>query len=866
MAQNQEDSKVKYSKIKGTDIALISIQSPPLNLLSGEVLMLVLGFLEEFKKNEKAKALIIRGKGLFSAGADINEIYAIAQEGSVKKTLEILDKANAVVNSIENLGKPTVAAITGLCLGGGNELAMGCTARIASEDSKFGQPEIKHGIMPGMGGTQRLPRLVSDLETSLKLLFSGELISVQDALSRGLVDEIAPNSELDSRALALAQRLIAEPLQRESGTFDINKFDRIVASDAFKGWTEKKSKDAVSAIIAGVRAGMGLSLNEALKLEQKLFAELVVKDSAKAGLAKLVGKSRVSKGGRFLLPSEKLPDIFTVGDLNEEQLLIRDSVREVVANTLAPSEASARIESKDFKFTRELMREFANLGVLGIEVPEEYGGVNLGAVVSAVVAEEISLQGSFACTFLAHTGIGTLPIRFFGTEEQKKKYLPKLISGEWLSSYCLTESGAGSDANSVRTRAIYSEGDTYNIFGEKIFVTNGGFADLYIVFAQLEDLGLTAFIVPRETRGLVVGKEEHKMGIQGSSTATIVLDNVRIPRSNILGEPGKGFKIAVNILNLGRFKLGAACSGAGKVCLSESVAYSKQRKQFGLPISNFGAIRRKLAEMAAKNYEMESVVYRTAGLLEKAIHDVDSNDSRAVLKAIEEFAVECSLVKVSCSEALNLIVDENIQIHGGSGFCEELPPARHYRDSRINRIFEGTNEVNRLVAIGMTLKKALMGSLPLLEASKNVVRELHMDTPPVEPEDVVERLNLYLNNAKKATLISFGMAYEKFGLELEKHQMVLMNLADCLMAVFVLESVLAAFVKNRTDMNLLMAQFIFSNNLHKLEGTTKELAGMCSEGDEVKNRLGMVNRLTGITPMNTEELCDKIVDNLLTRG
>ena len=869
MTQNQEESRVKLTRIKGTGIAKITIQNPPMNQLSGEVLRLIETFLEKVKRDEKTIALIIDGKGLFSAGADANEIYAIAQEGGVEKVSKLLAGANAVTDAIENLGKPTVAVINSFCLGGGNELAMACTIRVAAEDAKFGQPEIKLGIMPGMGGTQRLPRL-TDLETALKLLFSGEIISAQDALVCGLVNAVFTKSELDQKALEFAtyivensNNFILAPLQYGGKAFDTKKFDDLVLSDLFREWTEKKSKDAVDYIVASVKSGMCLPLHEALKLEQKLFAELVVKDSAKAGLAKFLGKGRASKGSRFLLLSDKLPDVFTIGDLNEDQLLIRDSVRELVADTIAKPEVSARIESKDFQYTRQLMREFANLGILGIEVPEEYGGLNLGTIVSTVVAEEMSVQGSFVCTYLAHTGIGTLPIRFFGNEEQKMKYLPKLISGEWVSAYSLTEGTAGSDANSVKATARLSKDGTYYVLnGEKIFVTNGGFADLFIIFAKIDGKDLSAFIVEKTFDGLKIGREEHKMGIQGSSTAVVLLDNAKVPVENLLGERGKGLKIALNILNLGRFKLGVACLGAGKLCLRESLAYAKERKQFGQPISSFGAIRRKLAEMASKNYEMEAVVYRTAGLLEEAIRGIDANDSRALLKAIEDFAVECSLVKVACSEALDFVVDENVQIHGGSGFCEELPPARHYRDSRINRLFEGTNEIIRLVMSGMVLKKMLTGSLPLSDAVKDVVRDPDKFYL-TEPEDVVDRLNLYLNNAKKATLLSFGMAYEKFGFDLEKHQMVLMSLADCMIVVYVLEGVLASLAKNRTDINILLARLVFNDNFYMLYKLTRELIGMCLEGDESRDRLAQIYHLIRIPSVNVEELRNVISESLL---
>ena len=339
-----------------------------------------------------------------------------------------------------------------------------------------------------------------------------------------------------------------------------------------------------------------------------------------------------------------------------------------------------------------------------------------------------------------------------------------------------------------------------------------------------------------------------------------------VPIENLLGERGKGFKIAVNILNLGRFKLAAASLGGGRLGLEQAFRYSQERKQFGKSICEFGAIRQKLAQMAARVYAMESVVYRTAGHLEDAIGKVDANDSRAVLKAIEEFVIECSLVKVFCSETLDFIVDENVQIHGGSGFCEELPPARHYRDSRINRIFEGTNEVNRLIVIRMIFKKAVIGTLPLMSAIKQVINESMTPSIKNEPDDLVECLIHYLNNAKKAVLLAAGSAYEKFGLKLEEHQILLMALSDCLINIFVMESSLAALVKNRTDGNVDLVRMIFDEGFFSVEKLVRGIIPMCAEGDTQKTALAMVRRLLKFTPVNREELCNKIVENLLTRS
>jgi len=578
------------------------------------------------------------------------------------------------------------------------------------------------------------------------------------------------------------------------------------------------------------------------------------------------------KGGEFIIPTDRLPETFTVSDINDEQRLIRDTAKEVVAKTITTEEAVKLIESKDLRFQHGLLKSLAEIDFLGIEVPEEFGGVDLGPVVAAIVAEAMGRQGSFACTLLAHTGIGILPLRFFGTEEQKKKYLPKLVSGEWVGAYSLTEPDAGSDANGVKSTAVKSaDGKYYILNGKKSYVTNGGFADVFTVFAKIDGKDLSAFIVERTFLGIEVGKEEHKMGIRGSSTTPLFLDDCLVPVDNLLGEQGKGFKIAVNILNLGRFKLGAACLGAGKMCLEESLAYSKERKQFSRPISDFGAIRQKLAQMAAQNYAMESIVYRTAGLLQDATHGIDTNDSKAVLKAIEEYAIECSLVKVRCSEALDFIVDENVQIHGGSGFCEGNPE-RHYRDSRINRIFEGTNEINRLLTVGMVLKKAMTGVLPVMAAGKSILAEALTPQLQTEPEDLVERSLGYLNGARKSFLIVCDAVNDKFkpildgGKALGEHQIVLMALADCLLEMYQLESVLAALKKNRNEFEERLVRLIFNDSLFALDRLIKELLVMCSEGDSQRTRLAMVRRFMKFNVENKDLLCSNIAEILLGRG
>lgn len=581
----------------------------------------------------------------------------------------------------------------------------------------------------------------------------------------------------------------------------------------------------------------------------------------------------MTKGGAFIIPESSLPAIFTISDLNDDHKMIRESIASFVAENITTDVASKKIELKDWEFTKKILRDLARLGYLGIEIPEEYGGMGLDKISATIVAEEIAKQGSFAATFLAHTGIGTLPIRFFGTEEQKRKYLPMLASGDSIAAYSLTEAGAGSDARSVKTKAVLSsDGSHFILNGEKKFVTNGGLASVFTVFAKIDgDKGITAFIVERGFPGVVVGKEEHKMGIQGSSTTDLILQDAIVPVDNLLGERQKGFKeIALNILNLGRFKLGAACLGAGRMCLEEALKYAKERKQFGVSIVEFGAIRHKLALMAAKNYAMESMVYRTAGYLEEAIGQVDEKDSRAVLRAIEEFAVECSLVKTFCTEALDYIVDENVQIHGASGFCEGNPE-RHHRDSRINRIFEGTNEINRILAVGMELKKVVSGVLPVAAQGKKILEEATAFSLQNEPENLVNRLFGYLNGAKKSFLVVCDTVSERFkpildgGKELEKHQIVLMGLADCMIEIYKMESVLAAFAKSQNQFNENLIRLIFHESLADFEKLIKELVVMCSVGDDQKTRASIIRKLLKFSLENKEELCNKIVGHLLKK-
>src|SRR5215470_11125337 len=493
-----------------------------------------------------------------------------------------------------------------------------------------------------------------------------------------------------------------------------------------------------------------------------------------------VPKTKIS-GGSFLLDTRTPDEVFTPEDFSEQHQLIGQTTEDFAVNEILPN--VEKIEHKDFSVTRELLKKAGELGLSSVEIPEAYGGLEMDKVTAAVIADHIAKYAGFATTWGGHTGIGTLPIVYFGTEEQKKKYLPRLAAGEIVGAYALSEASSGSDALNCRARAqLSTDGRHYILNGEKMWITNAGFADLFTVFAKVDGEKFTAFLVERTFPGFAVGAEEHKMGIRGSSTCPLILTDCRVPAENVLGEVGKGHLIAFNILNIGRFKLGAMCVGGARNSLDNAIAYAKQRKAFAKVIADFGLVREKLANMAARTYVGESLVYRTVGLMDSALSAVDKSAADApkqTLKAIEEYAVECSIIKVWASEMLDYVVDETVQVYGGYGFVEEYPAERAYRDARINRIFEGTNEINRLIITGFLLKRAMSGQLALMPAIKQLMDDVlagpvHED----EAHGALAEEQKSVAAAKKMGLFAAGAATQKYMQAIQDQQEIMGAIAD----------------------------------------------------------------------------------------
>jgi alkylation response protein AidB-like acyl-CoA dehydrogenase len=582
------------------------------------------------------------------------------------------------------------------------------------------------------------------------------------------------------------------------------------------------------------------------------------------------------KGGSFLIEQHEQKDVFTPEDFTEEHRMIQDTVRKYVDGEVMP--VKAELEKINYELARGLLQKAGELGLPGIEIGEDFGGLDMDKISATIVSEEVSRTGSFAVTLGAHSGIGTLPIVYYGNKAQKEKYLPKLAVAELVSAYALTEPGSGSDALAAKTKAVLSDDKKYYVLnGSKMFITNGGFADLFIVFAKIDGEQFSAFIVERGYEGVSTGEEEKKLGIKGSSTTVVNLDNVKVPAENLLGEPGAGVKIALNILNIGRFKLGAGCIGASKNVISEAIKYTSEREQFGKALNQFGMIQEKLARMGVKTFVGESAVYRTIGLIQKLVDSIDKTAEDAgtrILKSIEEYSIECSIVKVFCSEVLDYVTDEGIQCLGGYGYSQEYPMEVAYRDSRINRIFEGTNEINRMLIPGMLMKKGMKGELDVMSAVSAVQKEI-TEFPSLAEEtgELLEQEKKLIVSAKKAVLLASGAGMQKFGEKLQEEQELLGMVADCIMEIFALESTVLRALKitgekgeDKAGLYLDIARVYSVEAAFKIDARLKECAASVFAGDELRVLLMAFKRFMKFTPVNTKELRRKIAAHLIEQG
>jgi alkylation response protein AidB-like acyl-CoA dehydrogenase len=582
------------------------------------------------------------------------------------------------------------------------------------------------------------------------------------------------------------------------------------------------------------------------------------------------------KGGEWLIKESNAFETFTPEDYTEEQLMVRDMCIQFLKTEVIP--VVDRIDKMEPGLMPSLMEKAGEQGLLGASVPEDLGGLGKDFVTSTLVSEGLGGGYSFSVAMSAHAGIGTLPILYFGTEEQKKKYIPKLASGEWKGSYGLTEPGSGSDALGAKTTATLSaDGKNYLLNGQKCWITNGGFADVYTVFAKIDGDKFTAFILERGMEGFTQGPEEHKMGIKGSSTVQLYFQDCKVPVENVLGEIGKGHIIAFNILNIGRLKLGSAAIGGSKMALSDSIEYANTREQFKTPIANFGAIKHKLAEMAIKIYADESALYRTAKWIDDKEYELHSSGkpfNEALLGAAEEFAIECAMLKVHGSEVLDFVVDEGVQVHGGNGYSDEYLISKAYRDSRINRIYEGTNEINRLLTVDMILKRAMKGKLDLMGPAMNVQKEL-MSIPEFGNDDegsfASERKALV--NLKKAILMTAGAAVQKLMQNLQNEQEILMNIADMMIETFVAESLLLRVIK-MSDKNgevssqnqIDMMRCYLNDAIDKVSKYGKEAINAFATGDEQRMMLLGLKRFTKSDPFNSKDARRRIADKLIAEG
>ena len=587
-----------------------------------------------------------------------------------------------------------------------------------------------------------------------------------------------------------------------------------------------------------------------------------------------IPKTKIS-GGSFLLEERQTADVFTPEDFSEQHQMIGQTTEEFAVNEILPN--VEKIEHKDFSVSRDLLKKAGELGLSGVEIPEAYGGLEMDKVTSAVIADHIAKYAGFATTWGAHSGIGLLPIVYFGTEAQKQKYLPKLATGEIVGAYALSEASSGSDALNCRARAeLSADGKHYILNGEKMWITNAGFADLFTVFAKIGDK-FSAFLVERTFPGFSVGAEEHKMGIRGSSTCPIILNDCKVPVENLLGEVGKGATIAFNILNIGRFKLGAMCVGGARVSIENAVAYAKQRKAFGKVIGDFGLVREKIANMATLIYVGESVVFRTVGLMDGLLSEIDKTSpdvAKETRKAIEEYAVECSIVKVWGSEMIDYVVDETLQIYAGYGFVEEYPAERAYRDARINRIFEGTNEINRLIITGFLLKRAMSGQLPLMPAIKKLMDEvLSGPSAGEEIEGPLADERKLVGQAKKLGLFASGAATQKYMQAIQDQQEVMGAISDMTIEVYAMESAVLRAQKITEQkgeaaaaLPVAMTRVYLTQAMEKIEAAARRVIAAVADGDMLRTQVAILRRLAKYEPFNTIALREQIAAKTMEAG
>ena len=581
----------------------------------------------------------------------------------------------------------------------------------------------------------------------------------------------------------------------------------------------------------------------------------------------------MSRSGAEWLVSDTPPgEVFTPERLSAEHRLIEQTAAEFMTNEVAP--ALADLEKKDWAKARALVARAGELGLIGVDTPEEFGGVGLDKAAAIVVGEAVGESASFATTFGAQTGLAIIPVLCFGTPAQQQKYLPKIVSGEVIGAYCLSESGSGSDALSARTKATKLADGSWSLTGEKMWITNGGFADVFIVFAKVDGEHFSAFIVERGFPGVSSGKEEHKMGLHGSSTTPIVLQDARVPAANLLGEVGKGHKIAFNVLNYGRFKLAAMCTGGARGTIAEAARYASSRRQFGQPIATFGAIRHKLAEMTLRLYAVESALFRTTGLIDERIAATSAHDGASIAAALEEFAIEASLLKVASSEAVDFIVDENVQIHGGNGFVADYPAERRYRDARVNRIFEGTNEINRLLVPGVVIKRALKGGLPVLKAAQAVRDELMTVAPPQVTggeSDPLGEAKRVATGLRKTVLATLGLSMETWGEGLQREQEALMSLTDLMIDTFLVDSSVLRAEQAQAASSAMAAlhadaaSVIAHDAGLRADATARTLLASMQEGDGLRTSLAGLRRILKVAPVNTVAARRRIADAVTER-